>query len=167
MARRPILLLLACLLFPSEIRAAVFSEVHQGFTSSVISILDSGTLEVLQNNHADRVRRSGIDCFEKGQAHSTRAKQTVSAFVFGRDVILQIHGQDTHGRTLADVLLPDGTNGNHTLVKDGWCLWYRKYAPGDTVLEGMEMEAREGRKGLWLIRPCSTRRFDGDRAQTR
>ena len=27
---------------------------------------------------------------------------------------------------------------NHELVKDGWCWWYRKYAPGDTVLEGLE-----------------------------
>ena len=34
--------------------------------------------------------------------------------------------------------LPDGTNVNHTLVKDGWCWWYRKYALGDTVLEGLE-----------------------------
>jgi endonuclease YncB( thermonuclease family) len=25
----------------------------------------------------------------------------------------------------------------------------RKYAPGDTVLEGLENEARAGRKGLW------------------
>jgi endonuclease YncB( thermonuclease family) len=44
---------------------------------------------------------------------------------------------------------PDGTNVNHTLVKDGWCWWYRKYAPGDTVLKGLEKEAREARKGLW------------------
>jgi hypothetical protein len=28
----------------------------------------------------------------------------------------------------------------HTLVKDGWCWWYRKYAPGDTVLEGLECD---------------------------
>jgi endonuclease YncB( thermonuclease family) len=47
------------------------------------------------------------------------------------------------------VLLFNGTNVNHELVKDGWCLWYRKYAPGDTELEGLENEAREGRKGLW------------------
>jgi endonuclease YncB( thermonuclease family) len=32
------------------------------------------------------------------------------------------------GPTLADVILPDGTNVNHTLVKDGWYWWYRKYA---------------------------------------
>jgi hypothetical protein len=39
------------------------------------------------------------------------------------------------------VLLLDGTNVNHTLVKEGWCWWYRKYAPGDTragrVREGL------------------------------
>jgi len=44
---------------------------------------------------------------------------------------------------------PDDTNVNHSLVKDGWCWWYRKYAPGDTVLEGLEKEAREAKKGLW------------------
>jgi micrococcal nuclease len=38
---------------------------------------------------------------------------------------------------------------NHMLVKDGWCWWYRKYAPRDTVLEGLEKEARDVRKGLW------------------
>lgn len=27
-------------------------------------------------------------------------------------------------------------------------LGYRKYAPGDTALEGLEAEAREGQKGL-------------------
>ena len=37
--------------------------------------------------------------------------------------------------------LPDGSNVNHTLVKEGWCWWYRNYAPGDTVLEGLEKEA--------------------------
>jgi len=51
--------------------------------------------------------------------------------------------------TIANVFLPKGTNVNHTLVKDGWCWWYRKYAPGDTVLEGLEKEAREAKKGLW------------------
>ena len=40
-------------------------------------------------------------------------------------------------------------NLNQELVKQGWCWWYRRYAPGDTVLEGLEKEAREARKGLW------------------
>lgn len=64
----------------------------------------------------------------------------------GKDVPLQTHGHDKYKRTLADVLLPDGTNLNQELVKQG--LWYRTYAPGDTVLEGLEREAREAKKGL-------------------
>ena len=62
----------------------------------------------------------------------------------------QTHGQDKYGRTLADVILKDGTNVNHELVKDGWCWWYRKYAPLDIELEKLEKEAREARKGLWV-----------------
>jgi endonuclease YncB( thermonuclease family) len=60
-----------------------------------------------------------------------------------------VNGKDKYGRTLADVLLSDGTKVNHRLVKEGWCWWYRRYAPGDTVLEGLEREAREAKKGLW------------------
>ena len=58
-------------------------------------------------------------------------KQARSALVFGKEVMLQTFGKDKYGRTLADVRLLDGTHVNHTLVKDGWCWWYRKYAPGN------------------------------------
>ena len=67
-----------------------------------------------------------------------------------KEVTIQTHGKDKYKRTLAEVLLHDGSNFNHMLVKDGWCWWYRKYAPGDTVLEGLEKEAREAKKGLWV-----------------
>ena len=50
---------------------------------------------------------------------------------------------------VADIVLTDATNVNQKLVKDGWCWWYRKYAPDDTVLEGFETEAREAKRGLW------------------
>jgi endonuclease YncB( thermonuclease family) len=67
----------------------------------------------------------------------------------GKEVTLQTYGHDKHKRTPGDVILPDGTNVNYTLVKDGWCWWYRKYAPGDTLLEESEKEARETGKGSW------------------
>ncbi|MBU6434512.1 MAG: hypothetical protein KGS09_16465 [Nitrospirae bacterium] len=34
-----------------------------------------------------------------------------------------------------------------SLIVGRW--WYREYVPEDTVLEGLEREAREGRKNLW------------------
>ena len=70
--------------------------------------------------------------------------------VFGKEATRHTHCKDKYGRTLTDVLLPDGTNVNQALVKDGWCWWYRKYAPEDTVLEGLEKEAREAKNGLWV-----------------
>ena len=70
-----------------------------GFTGPVVSVLYGDTLQVLHNTHPERVRLSGIDCPEKGQAFGTRAKQAASALVFGKDVILQTHGQDKYRRS--------------------------------------------------------------------
>ena len=73
------------------------------FTGPLISVLDGDTIKVLYNTHPERVRLSGIDCPEKGQAFGNRAKQAGSAVVFGRDVILQTHGEDKYGCTLVDM----------------------------------------------------------------
>ena len=119
------------------------------FTGPVVSSSTATPSKSCTTHRAERIRLNGIDCPEKGQAYGKRAKQAASELVFGKEVTLQTHGQDKYGRTLADVRLPDGTNVNHKLVEEGWGWWYRKYAPGDTVLEGLETEARAARKGLW------------------
>jgi len=137
-------LLLTCfvlLLFPYS----TFAD----FSGTVVSVLDGDTIKVLHNNKAERIRLSGIDCPEKRQAYGQKAKHAASDLAFGKEVTIQTHGHDKYTRTIGDVILPDGMNLNQELVKQGWCWWYRKYAPGDTVLEGLEREAREGRKGLW------------------
>ena len=118
-------------------------------TGNVTGVLDGDTLEVLHHKHPERIRLNGIDCPEKGQAYGKRAKQATSELVFGKDVTLRTYGLDKDKRTIGDVFLPDGINASRTLVKEGWCWWYREYAPGDKVLEGLERDAREARKGLW------------------
>ena len=121
----------------------------RAFTGEVVGVLDGDTIEVLHNGNAQRIRLQGIDCPEKGQPYGNNAKQATSALVFALEVTLQIHGKDKYGRILTDVLLADGTNVNHTLVKDGWCWWYRKYAPDDVMLAALEAEAGLAQKGLW------------------
>ena len=86
--------------------------------------------------------------------YGKRAKQTASALVFGKEVTLHTFGRDKYGRTIGEVLLPDGTNVNQPLVKEDWCWWYRKYAneqsPQDRgAYEFSEQEARAKRVGLW------------------
>ncbi len=115
----------------------------------MVSILDGDTIEVLHSHHAERIRLNGIDCPEKGQAYGKRAKQAASQLVFGKEVTLQTFGKDKYGRTIADVLLPDGTNVNHMLVKDGWCWWYQQYAPENVILAELQRRARRAGLGLW------------------
>lgn len=118
-------------------------------SGEVISVLDGDTIEVMHGRQAERIRLNGIDCPERGQAYGTKAKQAVSALLFGKEVTLSTHGFDKYGRTIADVLLSNGTNINHELVKEGWCWWYQKYALNDATLARLESEARKAQRGLW------------------
>ena len=57
-------------------------------------------------------------------------------------------GTDRYGRTLANVLLPDGTSLNQELVRRGHAWWLRKYSK-DQTLARLEAEARQNSRGLW------------------
>ena len=141
---------MSCLTLASALFVSlVASTLAADFSGLLVSVPDGDTIEVLHNNRAERFCLNGIDCPEEGQAYGKKAKQAASALVFGKQVTLQTFGKDKYGRTISDVLLPDGTNVNHELVKEGRCWWYRKYARKDAVLEGLEKEAREAKRGLW------------------
>ena len=130
-------------LFPLPLLAA-------DFFGPVVGVLDGDTIEVLRSQHPERIRLHGIDCPEKGQAFGQRAKQATSELVFSKEVTLHTHGKDKYRRTIADVLLPDGTNVNQRLVQDGWCWWYEKQAPKDLALQQSQQEAKEAKRGSWV-----------------
>ena len=95
------------------------------FTGPVVSILDGDTIEVLHNTYPERIRLSGIDCPEKTHAYGKRAKQAASELLFGKEVALQTCAKDKQGRTITDVLFPDGTRSTEksttTAPADGGC----------------------------------------------
>jgi endonuclease YncB( thermonuclease family) len=68
---------------------------------------------------------------------------------FGKNVIVKPMDTDLYGRTLADVVLPDGRSLNQEMVRGGMAWWYRKYAPSDKGLSDLESEARVAKRGLW------------------
>ena len=119
------------------------------FTGKVVGVTDGDSLRVMHKGQTERIRLYGIDCPEKGQAFGQRAKKATSDLAFGRQVTVHSIGKDRYERTLATVDLPEGINLNQELVRNGWCWWYRDYAPKDTELEQLEADAREGRKGIW------------------
>ena len=141
---RPLLLLcLTLLVLANSVQA-------RDFIGKVVGVSDGDTINVLHNGKAERIRLSGIDCPEKGQAFGQRAKQLTSALVFGKDVTVQVLGHDKYGRTIGEVTLLDGRVLNHELVRAGLAWWYRKYAPMDATLERFEAEARNVKRGMWV-----------------
>ena len=141
-----------------------------GFSGPVVSVLDDDTIEVLHNQHPERIRLSGIDCPGKGQAYGKEAKQTASSLVFSKEVTAQMHGHDKYTRILGDVILADGMSLNRKLVKEGRCWWYRKYAPESGELERLEREVKKAKKGLWVdpapIPPWTIAKLDAGKLST-
>jgi endonuclease YncB( thermonuclease family) len=87
------------------------------YPGKVVGVLDGDTLEFLNGHNTERIRLSGIDCPEKGQAFGTRAKQGAPTLAFGKEVTVQTYGHDKYKRTIGNVLLPDGMNLDQELVK--------------------------------------------------
>jgi len=128
----------------------------------VVGVADGDTIKVMHNGKAEKIRLHGIDCPEKAQPYGTKAKQFTSAMVFGKAVTVQVRGFDKYGRTIGDVLLPDGRNLNRELVAAGLAWWYRQYAPQDDTLRKLEDSARREKRGLWAdpnpVRPWEWRK---------
>jgi endonuclease YncB( thermonuclease family) len=69
--------------------------------------------------------------------------------VFGKVVRVEVKDFDRYGRTVADVILPNGRVLNQELVVAGLAWWYRQYAPHDDKLRKLEDSARREKRGLW------------------
>lgn len=120
------------------------------FPARVIGVSDGDTLTVLRDGRTQvKVRLHGVDAPETGQPFGSRAKQAASELVFGKNVTVREQGRDRYGRTLGEVILPDGKSLNREQVRIGMSWWYMKYAPHDRDLERMEAEARAAKVGLW------------------
>ena len=103
------------------------------FSGPVVGIIDGDTLDVLHDSQAERIRLNGIDCPEKKQAYGNKAKQFTSSLVSGKEVSIHVLRKDRHGRTVGDVVLPDGTNVSRELVKAGLAWWYRQYSKDESL----------------------------------
>lgn len=139
---------LVAALFVSSVAACRFRPGREPFEARVVGVADGDTITVLHRGAQVRVRLSGIDCPERGQPFSARAKQFTSEMVFGKTVTVRPFGTDRYRRAVADVVLPDGRVLNRELVAAGLAWHYTRYSK-DEVLARLEKEARGSRLGLW------------------
>lgn len=109
-----------------------------------------------------RVRLAAIDAPEKGQSFGQRAKQAMSALVFGKAARLDCYKTDRYGRSVCNVWVapasaPDGPqtlDAGLAMITQGMAWWYRAYAGEQTPqargqYEFAEREARAKRAGMW------------------
>jgi micrococcal nuclease len=137
-----LLMALAMLISPTIASADIFS-------GKVVSVADGDTINILHDNVKEKVILYGIDCPETGQAFGAEAKKFTDDACYGKVVNVEDHGKDSRGRTIGVVLLPDGTNLNRTLVKQGLAWWSDKFAAKDTTLKQLHETAKAGHVGLW------------------
>ena len=60
------------------------STAFADFSGPVVGVLDGDTIEVLNGHHTERIRLSGIDCPEKGQAYGRRPSKPPQPWSLGR-----------------------------------------------------------------------------------
>ena len=136
----------------------------QSFLGRVVGVADGDTIDVLRESRPVRVRLHGIDCPERGQAFGRQARQYTSKLAFGRTVTVHVRGMDRYGRSVADVLLPDGISLNRELVRAGLAWHYVRYS-ADKTLASLESEARASPRGLWAdARPVPPWEFRRERS---
>ena len=120
------------------------------FAARVVGVSDGDTLTVLTAEKRQvKMRLHGIDAPETGQDFGSRAKQAASELAFGKQVTVSEVDKDRYGRTVAEVILPDGRSLNREMVGRGMAWWYREYAPADRELAELEAEAKAAKRGLW------------------
>lgn len=124
--------------------------VAADYAAKVVGVTDGDTITVLTAEKRQvKVRLHAIDAPETGQDFGSRAKQTASELAFGKEVTVREVDTDRYGRTVAEVILPDGKSLGPELVRAGMAHWYRKYAPTDRDLASLEADAKAAKRGLW------------------
>jgi endonuclease YncB( thermonuclease family) len=123
-------------------------------TGRVVRVTDGDTIVVLDSaNTQHKIRLSGIDTPERGQAYGTKSKDHLSDSVAGKFVVVEYSKRDRYERILGKVLLGD-EDINLEQIETGLAWHYKKYQSEQTTADRVkysnaEREARIERRGLW------------------
>jgi len=113
------------LLFLQLLVAPVFADA-KSFSGKVVKVSDGDTIQVMHEGKAEKIRLAGIDCPESKQPFGQAAKKFVLEIAAQKSVTVYVETTDRYGRTVGEVILPDGRNLNKELVRAGYVLVQRE-----------------------------------------
>ncbi|WP_417558775.1 thermonuclease family protein [Mesoflavibacter zeaxanthinifaciens] len=120
-------------------------EIH----GKIVGITDGDTVKLLTvDKTIIKVRVANIDCPERKQPYSARAKQFTSNQIFEKQVKLEYLKKDRYGRYICNIIYDDSLNLSKQLLKNGMAWHYVKYS-NDESLQMLENEAKKNKEGLW------------------
>lgn len=120
----------------------------------VVGIIDGDTLTLLDENQTQhRIRVSGIDTPERGQAFGHVASDNLAKLAFGQLATADCQKQDRYGRWVC-VVRVNGMDVGLSQIKAGLAWHYKKYASEQTSTDQelyatAEQDARVAGIGLW------------------
>jgi endonuclease YncB( thermonuclease family) len=119
----------------------------------VVRVHDGDSLTLQQGRHGVAVRLAAVDAPELEQPHGESARDALQACAFGRQVVVQVHGPDRHGRTVGQ-LEAVGRDCGLRLIELGLAWHYKAYEREQPLAEraayaAAERNARRRRIGLW------------------
>lgn len=123
-------------------------------TGRVVAVADGDTLTVLDaSQRQHKIRFLGIDAPEKAMPYGQRAKQSLAALAFGREVQVEVRSMDRYQREVGRILLA-GRDLNLAMVESGMAWVYRQYTRELSGTEARaylsaEAEAKAAGRGLW------------------
>jgi endonuclease YncB( thermonuclease family) len=129
----------------------------------MVSIADGDTITVLRDKEQVRIRLYGIDCPERYQPCSKKAKQFTAKLVHGKVVEVEPVDVDRYGRIVALVRV-EGALVNSALIQEGLAWVYNYYCKLPFCQEWfvLQLRAKYANRGLWAdpnpIPPWESRR---------
>jgi endonuclease YncB( thermonuclease family) len=141
---------------------------HEPILGRVVAVADGDTVTVLDAaRQQHRIRLSGIDAPERGQAGGHRSKESLSDLIYDQPVRVDWRKRDRYGRVLGiiyvappdaicrgDAQCPATLDAGLEQLNRGRAWWYRQFAADQTPdqrsrYEHAEAQARARRIGLW------------------
>lgn len=119
----------------------------------VVRVHDGDSVTLQQGDRRVALRLAAVDAPELAQPHGTEAREALHACAFGRQVVVQVHGPDRHGR-LVGQLDSGGRDCALVLIEAGLAWHYKAYEREQPLADraayaAAERNARRNRIGLW------------------
>jgi micrococcal nuclease len=118
------------------------------FVAIVVTVHEGDRLTIYHDGRREMIYLKDVDCPELKQPYGKQAKHATAAYVGNREIVVRALKRDRHGRTTAEVVLQDGRNIAHELIKEGLA-WSRPETVEGRSLGDIEQLARAEGKGLW------------------